>query len=84
MIGLFDCGSVVGEEARDSYVGVADADEEEMGAVGGLDVVAPEVESNVAGGGGTDSFGVGVDVGGGVLIGILAFQNEHGGRRREP
>lgn len=58
---------MVGEEARDSYVGVADADQEEVRAVGGLDVVTPEVEGDVAGCRGADGFGVGVDVGGGVL-----------------
>jgi len=67
VIGLLDCRGVVRKEARDSHVGVADADEEEVCTIGGLDVVAPEVEGDVAGGGCADGFRVGVDVVGGVL-----------------
>jgi len=73
---LLDGGGVVGEEARDPYVGVADADQEEVRAVGGFDVVAPEVEGDVAGCGGADGFGVGFDVVGDVLEDVLVLHDE--------
>ena len=73
MVGLLYGGGVVGEEACDANVGVADADQEEVRAVGGLDVVTPEVEGDVAGCGGADGFGVGFDVVGGVLEDVLVL-----------